>query len=136
MTRMARRDAIYRRDPLELTAFIGEAVLRDVIGGPDVMLDQLRHLTDVAKRHSVSLRVMPPGIGWHPGLLGPFVVYDFLDTPSVVHIEHHMSSAFLYENHLVEEFHKAAATMMDLALTEQQTTTLIATIIDEREADE
>lgn len=118
-----------------MTALVGEAVLRDIIGGPEVMLDQLRHLAETAGRRNVTVRVIPPGIGWHPGLIGPFAIYNFLDTPSIVHIEHHVSSAFLYEDNLVQEYHDAAATMLNLALTEQQTFTLIATIINDLEAE-
>lgn len=46
-----------------------------------------------------------------------------------------MSSAFLYEDNLVQEYHGAAGTMLNLALTEQQTFTLIATIINDLEAE-
>lgn len=133
-TRLARRDALTRRDPLELTAFIGETALREDIGGPLVMLDQLQYLGQMAARENVAVRVMRSGIGWHPGLVGHFVIYDFLDTPSVVHLEQYRATAFLYEDDDVQHFHDAAERLGELALSPGDSTTMIAEIAREQEA--
>jgi transcriptional regulator with XRE-family HTH domain len=58
--RLARQKAlVHDPDPLQLTAVIPEGVLREVIGGPQVMAGQLDHLLAMAERPNVELRVVP-----------------------------------------------------------------------------
>ena len=60
--RMARQAAtLSRRDPLVLTAIIGESVLRH--DDPAVMKDQLEHLVDIGHRSNVHIRVVPFSAG-------------------------------------------------------------------------
>lgn len=133
MMRMARRDVLTRRTPAELTALVGEDALREVIGSDDITADQLRHLLTLSEMSTVTLRVVPARCGWHPGLCGPFVIYDFDDTPSIVHLEHYRSSAFLYEAPDVADYRVAAARVRELALAPEDSTTLIAQIAEEME---
>jgi Domain of unknown function (DUF5753) len=84
MIRLARQNVLFRRAPPRYVALIGEAALRQGIGSPEVMTHQRRHLLDVAKVRTLSLRIVPAGCGWHAGLAGPFMVYDFADLPSIV----------------------------------------------------
>lgn len=46
---------------------------------------------------AVTLRVERIGDGWHPGLPGPFGLYNFDQAPSIVHLENHRSSVFLFD---------------------------------------
>lgn len=136
MARLARRDALTRRDSMQYTAFIGEAALRDNIGGAVVMADQLQYLGQIAERDNVTLRVMRSGIGWHPGLVGNFLIYEFLDTPSVVYLEHLRAGAFLYEDDEVQYLYAAAEQLDELAVGASDSTTMIAEIARELEAEQ
>jgi hypothetical protein len=98
------------------------------------MVRQLQHLADLTKRRSFSLRVLPSGIGWHPGLLGPFIFYDFENLPSIVFVEHFRLSAALYDEGYVVGYGTAAATLGNLAMSEQESLALIAEVIGELEA--
>jgi hypothetical protein len=40
---------------------------------------------------------VPLDAGYHPGLIGPFIVYEFGSLPAIVHLEHHHASGFLHE---------------------------------------
>lgn len=132
--RMGRRDALTRQRPLRILAFVGEPAIRANIGGTHVMLDQLRHLLAMAGLPAVTVRVLPVTGGWHPGLMGPFILYDFADDPAIVLVEHHRSSVFLYNFDDVDGYRLAADTLGNEALSVEESRAMILTAITEREA--
>lgn len=134
MVRLGRRDAIVRSRPMRLTALVGEPALHGGIGGPAVVLDQLRHLLVMADLPAVTLRMVPVSGEWHPGLVGPFIVYDFEADPSIVHLEHHRASAFLYEPGDVAGYQEAANALVKIALSPDDTRAVIRETIRQREA--
>ena len=75
--RMTRRAVLTREPPLELHAIIDEAVLRREVGGRDVMHRQLRALLDAAERPTVTIQVLPFGVGAHPALISSFLLLGF-----------------------------------------------------------
>lgn len=89
--RLGRRDVITKPDPATLIAYVGEAALYWLIGGPRVMLTQLRYVLDLSRRPNIHLHVTPFSSGWQPGLEGAFETFD-----SVVHIENRRSGVFLH----------------------------------------
>lgn len=135
--RMARRDALMRTDPIQLDAFVGEPAVLGGIGGRRVMVDQLRYLLKMADRFdSVTIRMVSLFHDWHPGLMGPFLLYDFPDLPSIVHLEHHSSGAFLYDKKELEAYQDAAATLRRVAHDPGGTRAMIAEKIREWETTE
>jgi DNA-binding XRE family transcriptional regulator len=57
--RLARQAALHRKqNPLELVSLITEHVLRDAVGGPEVMIEQCDYLIKMAKRRNIVLRVL------------------------------------------------------------------------------
>jgi hypothetical protein len=56
-----------------------EAVIRRVVGGPDVMRPQLQRLVEAASLPNVTVEVLPFSAGLFPGLQSPFVIYEFPD---------------------------------------------------------
>jgi hypothetical protein len=83
--RLARQAVLDREpEPLELTVLLGEGVVRDQVGGPRVMAEQLRHLTEMAQRPNVDVRLLGPGrapsaingfgLLVRPGDVAPFLV--------------------------------------------------------------
>lgn len=59
-----------------LTAVLTEGVIRTVVGGPDVMRGQLRHLTEVVQDLPVTIHVLPFSAGALPGA-DNFVIFGF-----------------------------------------------------------
>src|SRR2546430_663418 len=58
--RLARQRRLRDPEPLRLSALFSEAVLRQQVGGPDVMRKQLRHLLTMAEEHDhIEIRVLP-----------------------------------------------------------------------------
>lgn len=103
--RLARQEILERRTPPELSVVIDEAALRKMIGGPDVMRQQLRHVVTMASRPNIHIQVLPDSVGAHSALLGSFVILDFrtdLD-PSIVYLETATDNLYL---ETPEELHR------------------------------
>lgn len=133
LLRVGRREIITRRNPVELLTLIGEDALREKIGTPEVMADQVRHLIAMSERDNITIQVVPPRVGWHPGLTGPFVLYDFPDAPPVVHFEHYSSGAFVPNEDDVEAYRHAEKQIQGMARSPADTRRLLAEIADETE---
>ncbi|MDA3645032.1 helix-turn-helix transcriptional regulator [Saccharopolyspora indica] len=120
MLSASRREVIVRRvEPVSFNAFIGAAALFEPIGSADVMIEQLDQLVEFAARDNVAVRIVPLRSGWHPGLLGPFVLYEFDDITPVVHFEHYSSGAFIPAEHDVDEYRSAIQQIEALAMDEE-----------------
>ncbi|HEV8560996.1 MAG TPA: helix-turn-helix transcriptional regulator [Actinophytocola sp.] len=133
--RLSRQGVLTDRKPVpaELSALIGEPALRQAIGGRDVMIAQLRHLLKSAELPTVTIQIVPVGEGWHPGLMGPFGLYNFAESPSIVHLEHHRSGVFLYDEGDVTAYKMASAAVRRAALSPAESVELITNVISEME---
>jgi hypothetical protein len=74
--RLARQKLLGRVPLVELSFIVGEDVLRDPVGGGQVMREQLQRLLEAGRMRNVSVQVMPAGRGFHTGKNGPFVVVE------------------------------------------------------------
>lgn len=70
-----------------LWAVIDESALRRVTGGPDVMAEALRHITDLARRSRSIVQVLPFDAGAHPAMQGCVKLMDFADAPPLAYLE-------------------------------------------------
>jgi transcriptional regulator with XRE-family HTH domain len=112
--RMGRREALVGEQPTRLHAVIGEPVLHRMIGGPEVMARQLRHLTKAAELPNVDIQVVPFERDWDPSLEGMFVLCRGDDGSVVVHLEARNSALFLHEPDDIAQYEQA----FDRVLTE------------------
>lgn len=126
MVRASRRDVITKPSPVQLTALIGENAIRDPIGSPEVMSEQLRHLVRLANWSNITIQVVRAGHGWHPGLAGSFVIYDYENQPPIVILEHYRVGAYLFESDNVEPYRSAEGWLRRLALSPEESIDLIA----------
>jgi transcriptional regulator with XRE-family HTH domain len=89
--RMQRQEIIIpgRAGPIELWLILDEAVIRRVMGSPELMRAQLNHLADASQWPNVTLQVLPFSSGLHPALNGPFAIIEFPERfdPDVVYTE-------------------------------------------------
>ncbi|PKW15726.1 helix-turn-helix domain-containing protein [Saccharopolyspora spinosa] len=133
--RLDRQTQLAERDgkPADYTVLIGEPALRQCIGGREVLLDQLRHVLAVTDWKGTTVQVVPTGGGWHPGLMGPFVIYGFVESPSIVAIENHRSSVFLYEDDDIVTYRRASAAIRRAALSPEESAAFIHNVITQVE---
>jgi hypothetical protein len=100
--RRARQRRLTADDPLEYDVVVNEAALRRLVGGVEVMREQLAHLAEQAALPTVTLRVLPFAAGAHPATNGSFAVLEFPDTddPRIACID--MLATTLYREGLRE----------------------------------
>ncbi|MFD9392221.1 helix-turn-helix domain-containing protein [Streptomyces sp. NPDC060000] len=83
--------------PLRLWVVLDESALRRVVGGRDVMREQLEHLKALSAEPHITVQVLPYTAGAHPGLSGQFSILRFADSPEagVVYLERFTSALYL-----------------------------------------
>lgn len=87
--RLARQGILTRHNPPRFWFVLDEAVIRRAVGGPRVMAEQLRRVSELAALPHVDVQVVPFSVGAHPGMPGSFVILTFVEAsdPAVVYIE-------------------------------------------------
>ncbi|MGQ0837920.1 Scr1 family TA system antitoxin-like transcriptional regulator [Actinokineospora sp.] len=132
--RLARQRRLTGEHPLRLTALLSEAVLRQEVGGPEVMRRQLDHLVAAAEEHEhIEIRVLPFTAGAHPALGGPFTVLSF-DSPGLPNIvwQETLTTLTIIERHQqVREYTVALAESMQSALSADESRDLIREVAKE-----
>jgi Domain of unknown function (DUF5753)/Helix-turn-helix domain len=95
--RVSRQDILRREDPPKLWAVLDEGALSRMIGGPQVMKAQLRHLIEMCEHPAVTLQILPFSAGAHRAMGGPFTIlrYTEPDLRDVVYIEQLTSALYL-----------------------------------------
>jgi transcriptional regulator with XRE-family HTH domain len=134
--RLNRRKVLMRKDPVHFVALVGEAAVRELIGGRQVMVEQLRHLQHMATQPHVELLIIPLEVGWHPGLEGAFYLIESEDVDPVVHMENRRSGLFLHEADDVQNYRDAVDTIKEVALGVPESAMFLAAMIDRMETTE
>jgi transcriptional regulator with XRE-family HTH domain len=131
--RMSRQSLLTRRKPPEIHWILTESALRQPIGGAKVLARQLRHLIDLAEQPTITLNVVPASVVTHAGLDGSFVILDFADEPTIVHVEAKTTGLFLDEPETVHRYRLTVARLMDVALDAQASARLLKSVTSELE---
>lgn len=142
--RMERQERLAQKGGFQIWDVIDEAAIRRVVGGGEVMQEQLRHLLKMAQLPNVTLQVLPFEGGAYPGMLGSFTLMEFGDGddpedpdpepdpgyrhPDVVYIEGH--TADVYEEEQVEPFHGVFENLRAAALSPELSLDLIRKAAD------
>jgi len=122
--RMTRQSILTQDQPPALWVVLDEAVLRRLIGGPEVMRQQLERLSEVGALPNVTLQLLPFTSGEHAGLGGEFTLIGFPDPgdPNVVSIEMPSNDLWLEDpesvrryDHLFDLLRAAALSPVDSA---------------------
>ncbi|MGW1059108.1 helix-turn-helix domain-containing protein [Micromonospora rubida] len=138
--RRRRQGVLVRRLPKapKLEWVLSEAVLLRCVGGSAVMAEQLDRLLERTTLPNVSIRVLPLSAGAHYGALaGAFVMLDFplgnrvTPDPSVVYSESVTGALYLDRPEEFAVYEKVWASLLSLALDEEQSRRMIAKIKEE-----
>lgn len=88
--RLRRQELLTREpDPLHVHYVLDEAVLRRVVGGPDLMREQLAHLLALAEHDNITLQVLPFDAGhvWEVGRAVVILAFPWEDDAGLVYVE-------------------------------------------------
>jgi transcriptional regulator with XRE-family HTH domain len=87
--RRERQELLDRELPPEMFFIIGEAVVRQMVGGPGAMRRQARRLLELSNQSAISIQVIPFASDAHVGLKGSFSLLEFPEDgpPDVLYLE-------------------------------------------------
>ncbi|WP_433267440.1 helix-turn-helix domain-containing protein [Actinosynnema sp. CS-041913] len=130
--RLTRQQLLTRESPFALHALIDEAALRRIVGGPQVMREQLDHLVKAAALPNVTIQVLPFGVGAYGPLLSALVLLDFpeADAPCAAYTEEISGLAMLEEQHEVEPLDGIWRDAVAIALAPDQSVEFIRAVRD------
>jgi len=85
--KLDRATILDRADPPEVVALIDELVLRRLVGSPETMDEQLRHVAELSGLAYVSVQVVPTAVGATAGLSGDISLASVDGTADVLHTD-------------------------------------------------
>jgi transcriptional regulator with XRE-family HTH domain len=80
--RRERQARLQGDDPPQLWVIIDEAAIRRVVGGPEVMAEQLDRLLELSKLRTVSVQVLPFAVGAHAAMGTAFTIFRLPEPPN------------------------------------------------------
>lgn len=126
--RAGRQERLTAADPPECWAVLNEAVIRRVVGGPQVMRAQLLHIVEMANRPHISVQVLPYRAGAHPAMDGSFIILGFpeVSDPDVVYLESQTGSLYLEKPPEPERYQAMFSHLVAKALDPDESRNMIA----------
>ncbi len=131
--RMERQRLLSAPGTLKLWAILDEAALHRQVGSRGVMRAQLTHLIKTANEPNVIVQVIPYSAGAHAGMPGSFILLDFPNPadPDVVYIDSLAGDLFLEKEADLRRYRLLFEHLRAVASSPDQTTTMLATLLDE-----
>jgi transcriptional regulator with XRE-family HTH domain len=125
VARLERQRILTGHDPVRLNVIVSELAIREEVGDADVMSDQIDHLLTLAVTSNISVRIVPADIGYYPGKIGMFTLYDFADETSIVLLEHYHASGFVHDSAGTAPYQKLVKLLSRKALSEDASQALL-----------
>lgn len=134
--RRLRQGILTRDPPLKLSAVIDESVLHRQIGEESVMHRQLEHLVTVSELPNVEIRILPL-LGDRPIVSGSFNYLQFrqihdVSLNDVVVLESQTGMEFVEAEEEALQYLVAFESLIDSALSTEETQALIASVANEK----
>jgi transcriptional regulator with XRE-family HTH domain len=132
-TRLERARILDNFDSPRLTVLLGEAVLRQVIGGAQVMCEQLRHILELGESRRIRVHVLPFTAGAHALLEGPVKLMWFEELPPVAYVEGLKSGRIWEVQETVRELEDVYDHALGDALSHRKSLALIRSVAEDYE---
>lgn len=125
--RTERQGVLTKEAPLKLWAVADEAALHRVVGGVEVMADQLDTLAKSAKAANITFQVIPFRAGAHPGMPGQFILMEFADPmdTDLVYIDSMAGDLFLESDADVGRYRSIFDNLVAVALSPNESLALV-----------
>ncbi len=135
--RHKRQEALKRRegrDPLKLVAVTHESSLRQLVGSPKILRDQLDELLMRSREDNITLHVFPFEAHPVPSMTCMYAYFEYHDPSDLeqdlVRIETHAGFRTIDDPPRVAEYRKAYDTLVNSSLSQEASRDLIRTIRD------
>ncbi|MWA12439.1 helix-turn-helix domain-containing protein [Streptomyces sp. BA2] len=130
--RLERQRILKRDNAPALWVVLGEGVLRQEVGGREVMRNQLTRLSSFQEHPWVQIQVLPFSVGQHTGMMGSFTMLRFDDDPDVFYTESYDSGRMTANPQVIRERSVGYARLQSCALSTESSAELIARVMEER----
>ncbi|MCP2260315.1 Helix-turn-helix domain-containing protein [Streptoalloteichus tenebrarius] len=130
--RVTRQKRLYDGKPLRVEAVVSESALRQVVGGPRVMREQLERLITLAELPHVVIQIMPFDVGAYPAMGSTFDMLSFDQDhhDDVVYLESLTQGQYVEDPEVVSVFTLNFESMREVALDEDASRKLIADVAE------
>ncbi|MGW3560207.1 helix-turn-helix domain-containing protein [Streptomyces sp. NPDC000963] len=134
--RIERQRVLERETPPLCWVVMTESVLRQEVGGREVMRAQLAHLLRMQEREWVKIQILPFAVGAHAGMPGSFNLLRFDDDPDIVYTEDFVQGHMTANPSAVREGFLRYDHLRAAALSVEESAQLIARIMEEQYGDQ
>ncbi|MER6088427.1 helix-turn-helix domain-containing protein [Streptomyces bluensis] len=132
-TRLERARILGNFDSPKVTLLLSEAVLRQVIGGPEVMCEQLQHIVELGESRRIRVHVLPFTVDAHALLEGPVKLMWFEELPPVAYVEGLKSGRIWEPQGTVRELEDVYDHALGDALSHRKSLALIRSVAEDYE---
>ncbi|MEU5750684.1 helix-turn-helix transcriptional regulator [Streptomyces sp. NPDC047829] len=130
--RIERQSILHREEPPITCFVVWEPVVRAPIGGPDVWVEQLRHLRACSELPGLMFQVLPLDRANHASLDGPFVLLETPEHQRLAYTENQRGSQLIADPGEVAILTQKCAMLRSQALTPEDTRDLLDRLLGER----
>ncbi|MFE9253131.1 helix-turn-helix domain-containing protein [Streptomyces sp. NPDC007088] len=129
--RQERQMILEAEEPPRFWGIVTEGALRQLVGGRDVMVEQLRHLKRMMERNNVTLQVLPFEAGAHAGSHSAYVIFDFPADASITCVANLTGTLFMDKPSEIAAFSGAFDNLRASALSPADSYARITAVMDE-----
>jgi transcriptional regulator with XRE-family HTH domain len=118
---------------MRFTAILSEAAIRQQVGGPEVLREQLRHITRATREFDVTVQVVPFTADAHAALGASFVIIQWPDEndAEAVYVDGETSFTVYERDGVIRQYVHAFASVQAQALPPRESLDQIHTLIKE-----
>jgi transcriptional regulator with XRE-family HTH domain len=128
--KLARQRILTQADPPSFAVVLDEAALHRVVGGRQVMADQLAKILDMSALPNVTVQILPFELGAHPALESNFTILQLPDAaPGVVFVEGMIGSTYLDRPGDLNRYQLIFKKLQSIALNPKDTGDLVAKLL-------
>jgi transcriptional regulator with XRE-family HTH domain len=128
--KLARQRILAQANPPIFAVVLDEAALHRLVGGRQVMADQLAKILDMSALPNVKVQILPFELGAHPALEANFTILQLPDpTPGVVFVEGMIGSTYLDRPEDLKRYHDVFNKLQSMALNPRDTSDLVAKLL-------
>jgi transcriptional regulator with XRE-family HTH domain len=125
--KLTRQHVLAREHPPRFAAVLDEAVLHRVVGGRQVMAEQLGKILDMSVQSNITVQIIPYELGAHPAMESNFTLIELPNsTPGVVFVEGLIGSTYLERDEDLNRYHEVFDQLQSIALSPKDSGMLIA----------
>ncbi|MEU7702596.1 helix-turn-helix transcriptional regulator [Streptomyces sp. NPDC039028] len=125
VARVERKKLLAERPHTIYSFIVEEHVLRRLVGGQEIMHEQIAHVLEVSARRNIDLQIMPQARGHHAGLDGPVQLLETTENKWYAYCEGQRAAHLISDPKEVSILQKRYARMRAQALSFEESVSLL-----------